>query len=164
MRMTEPEKSKKYYGSGIAIKNAINKYGKENFKKEILESGIVDYNLLCEREKYWIKAKNTRDPIGYNLTDGGIGILNPQAEVRAKMYTKRKKRECSEETRKKISLANSGRKASDDTRAKMRAAATGRVFSEEHKKNMAISFRKRFLQTKLLNVLDEIYALDNCTK
>lgn len=50
------------------ISRAINKYGKEHFWFEILESQIENYN---EREKYWIKYYNSRSPFGYNLAEGG---------------------------------------------------------------------------------------------
>jgi group I intron endonuclease len=62
-----------YLGSGLLISQAIKKYGKENFKKEILESCItIEY--LNEREKYWIKTLNaTNRKIAYNLTEGGSG-------------------------------------------------------------------------------------------
>lgn len=49
------------------IHAAIKKYGKENFKLEIIE-WTEDYN---NREKYWIKELNSKVPFGYNLTDGG---------------------------------------------------------------------------------------------
>ena len=50
------------------IHDAINKYGKENFYYEILESQIPNYN---EREQYWIKYYNSLVPYGYNLLKGG---------------------------------------------------------------------------------------------
>ena len=48
------------------IHQAIQKYGKENFQFEILESNISNFN---EREKYWIKKLNTLQPYGYNLLE-----------------------------------------------------------------------------------------------
>lgn len=60
-----------YLGSGTAIKNAIKKYGKENFKKDILET-CSDCNELNEKEIYWIDKLNSRDKeIGYNISKGG---------------------------------------------------------------------------------------------
>ena len=47
-------KWKDYLGSGKHLKNAINKYGRENFSKEIIEE-CETKELLNEREKYWIK-------------------------------------------------------------------------------------------------------------
>jgi len=50
------------------IDKTIQKYGKEHFWFEILESQIENYN---EREKYWIKYYNSKKPFGYNILDGG---------------------------------------------------------------------------------------------
>ena len=50
------------------IDKAIQKYGKQHFWFEILESQIENYN---EREKYWIKYYNSKVPFGYNILDGG---------------------------------------------------------------------------------------------
>lgn len=52
---------------------AMRKYGKKNFSFNIIEK--IDNNLLDEREKYWIKKKNTYIPNGYNCTLGGTGVL-----------------------------------------------------------------------------------------
>ena len=50
------------------IDKAIQKYGKEHFWFEILESQIENYN---EREKYWIRYYNSIKPFGYNILNGG---------------------------------------------------------------------------------------------
>lgn len=60
-----------YWGSGKLIKKAINKYGIENFERSILEKCFTK-DELNEREKYWIKEKNSIVN-GYNLTEGGTG-------------------------------------------------------------------------------------------
>ena len=59
-----------YLGSGKIIKQAIIKYGKENFKKEIL--------IICNDneeanywEKYYIQEFNSFQPNGYNISSGG---------------------------------------------------------------------------------------------
>lgn len=62
-----------YFGSGNILRRAIAKYGKENFKKEILEV-CKSLAHLAEREKYWIAELHSTDrSIGYNLTEGGNG-------------------------------------------------------------------------------------------
>lgn len=61
-----------YLGSGVRLHDAIKKYGKDNFVKEILERCTKE--LLNDREQYWIAFYNSIDPeIGYNLTPGGEG-------------------------------------------------------------------------------------------
>lgn len=63
---------KNYFGSGIIIKNAIKKYGKENFIKKILFE-CEDHNILKQKEKDFIIVHNTKYPTGYNITGGGDG-------------------------------------------------------------------------------------------
>ena len=63
----------KYLGSGKILYLAIQKYGVENFNKEILEvcESVEDLN---EREKYWISFyDSTNRSIGYNIALGGNG-------------------------------------------------------------------------------------------
>ena len=63
----------KYLGSGLLLNRAVKKYGRENFKKEILEE-CQTKKELNEREKYWIKKLNSMNKeVGYNITKGGEG-------------------------------------------------------------------------------------------
>jgi len=77
-----------YYGSGVAIKNAINKYGKENFEKVILET-CTDKTHLIEKEKQWISNTNAIiDPMSYNLASGGEGgDLSKYIDYSSRKYT-----------------------------------------------------------------------------
>lgn len=62
-----------YKGSGIAIKRAIDKYGKENFITTIIAK-CESEKELNEKEKYWIKKCDAvNSATFYNLCDGGQG-------------------------------------------------------------------------------------------
>ncbi|MFA5745627.1 MAG: NUMOD3 domain-containing DNA-binding protein [Candidatus Paceibacterota bacterium] len=76
-----------YLGSGILIKNAVGKYGKHNFKKEILEY-CKTQEELNEKEQYWITHFNSTNlNVGYNIALGGSGKLGvfPSETTRLKM-------------------------------------------------------------------------------
>jgi len=66
---------KKYLGSGKLLIRAINKYGKQSFRKEILENCInISQKELDDKEKYWIeKYDAVNDKNFYNLSPGGLG-------------------------------------------------------------------------------------------
>jgi len=62
-----------YKGSGKKLLRAFKKYGKENFKTEIIE-WCNSFDELNEREKYWIDKYDSRNrKKGYNITEGGQG-------------------------------------------------------------------------------------------
>lgn len=62
-----------YMGSGIILKAAIKKYGKENFRKEILEYCNTKEELNA-REIYWIDRYDAvNSDMFYNLALGGQG-------------------------------------------------------------------------------------------
>lgn len=88
-----------YFGSGIAINDAYNKHGRENFTMELLEE-CADEDLN-EREVFYIKLYNTLSPNGYNLTSGGHAFHHSE-ETKQKMSESRKGHDVSECTRKKI--------------------------------------------------------------
>jgi group I intron endonuclease len=61
-----------YLGSGVVLNQAIAKYGKHYFVREVLEE--CDDSIVNAREIYWISLLKSTDPkIGYNITIGGTG-------------------------------------------------------------------------------------------
>jgi group I intron endonuclease len=63
----------KYLGSGKILKQAIEKYGRENFKRIILEK-CDDVNELSLAEEKWIKYYNAVESDNfYNISEGGFG-------------------------------------------------------------------------------------------
>lgn len=65
-----------YLGSGSYFKRAVKKYGKENFKKQILQD-CVDFEDLNESEKYWIDYFGAvKSDLFYNINEGGEAGYN----------------------------------------------------------------------------------------
>lgn len=95
-----------YMGSGFLIKNAIKKYGIDNFKKDILEDNIDNLEILNIREIYWISLLDSTN-VGYNIMAGGTGgdtlTNHPRKEDIIKLR----------------SLANTGQKRSDAQKENM---------------------------------------------
>lgn len=134
-----------YYGSGKIIKNAIKKYGKENFIKETIEF-CETKEKLNEREIYWISEINSIVPNGYNITSGGTGgniwqfLSDKQKEERNEKWKKTVDErysgvtwEChTEEGNKKISETKKGKKCTNRKRIKL---------SQEHKDNISKSMK-----------------------
>lgn len=89
-----------YMGSGKLLKLAYNKHGIENFTKKILAFADTEEKLNWF-ERFYIKKYHCKDKsIGYNLTDGGDGVLG--------LTPWNKGVSQSEETKKKISAARKG--------------------------------------------------------
>lgn len=113
------------------IDNAIQKHGFDSFDWQVIEELPANWEIIGERERYWINFYNTfEDPDHYNLTSGGERNF-----------------EVSENTRKKMSENHAdfsgenhpfyGQKHTPETRKKMSESHTGRIFTEEHKKKLA---------------------------
>jgi hypothetical protein len=61
-----------YFGSGKRLRYSLNKYGKENHTKEILE-WLEDRSSLKKREEDLVNEKTLFDPMCMNLQIGGGG-------------------------------------------------------------------------------------------
>jgi group I intron endonuclease len=61
-----------YYGSGQSLNRAIKKYGKENFKREVLIE-CLSFDASCFMENVYVGAEEVKDRSYYNLIEGGRG-------------------------------------------------------------------------------------------
>lgn len=134
-----------YMGSGVAINDAIKKYGIENFSKEILEECNI-YNW-GEKERYWIKKLKTYNN-GYNLTIGGEGSIGLKLSNESKKkisesnkgnipWNKNKTGLYSLEYKEKLSKAFKNKTISEETKQKISKANTGKIKSEAEKNNIS---------------------------
>lgn len=98
---------------------AMNKYGKEHFKAEQIDTAINQEDLN-NKEKYWIKYYNSIET-GYNILEGG-NDANPMYSKEAKQKHDDKMR--SKEVRNKISIA-------------MQKFRAEHGFSDEHRKKIS---------------------------
>jgi group I intron endonuclease len=61
-------------GSAPALHAAIKKYGPEGFALSHI-CDAFDFDAACDIERNLIQQHNTKAPNGYNLTDGGEGVV-----------------------------------------------------------------------------------------
>lgn len=118
------------------LHNSIRKYGKDNFSIQLLEECASD--ISSDRERFWIKHLNTKEPFGYNEHDGGNGgCLNASPELRKKLSDAKKGK----------SPWNKGLNKSDPRVAKNAEGISrgnkGKPKSDSHKKSMSAAHRKR---------------------
>lgn len=158
-----------YLGSGKYLKNAINKYGENNFIVEVIE-WAEDKNSLNVLEKRWIRFYRNKNCAMYNIADGGEGgdVFTGLSDIDKKRITEKlrknsyfatiskedskKMRERAWETRrkngndkfsleyrKKLSDAHKGHVVSDTTKEKLSKINTGKKLTDEHKKKISVS-------------------------
>jgi hypothetical protein len=136
-----------YYGSGIAIKNAIKKHGRENFKKEILK--ITD----SKKEAYKLEFELTEDYSSsdtYNMKRGGVGGFTRENAFKGALVSNR------------VLISGLGGRAARDQKkgvhslnseqhkingSKGGKANKGKPKSEEHRQKL----RDKWIIKKLLN-------------
>tara|TARA_R110000868_G_C10653520_1_gene745186 strand:+ start:89 stop:766 length:678 start_codon:yes stop_codon:yes gene_type:complete len=133
----------KYLGSGNLIIKAIKKYGRENFKKEILEVCFT-IDELEKKETYWIKHFDAlNDEKFYNLADvrkrGKNPFENKTTEELKIIFNKIKSKERNEKIGKanskpkpkgfgeKISKIHTGMKKTEEAKLKQSAKIKGRI-------------------------------------
>jgi group I intron endonuclease len=137
-KVADTSRSKRYVGSGQAIKAAIKKYGRDNFVRKTLAE------FSCAKDAYAAEADAVNENfVGrddtYNLNLGGKGCngLTHTDEAKAKMSISAKGRITSAETRAKIGDKSRNRVISEETRAKMSISAKGKTLSENTKAKIA---------------------------
>ena len=132
------------------VRNAINKYGWDNVKKDVLYSGLSQAEAEQIEMKLISEHNTTNTDSGYNISVGGKSCrgYHPSEETREKLraYARNrpqshldhlsqalKGREISEEQRRSISVGRKGKLHTPETKAKIGYASAHR--SEQAKEN-----------------------------
>lgn len=71
---TVKERFNEHSWENTIISKAIRKHGKENFRYGVIKS-CASKEEMDYWEKFFIAALKTKSPLGYNLTDGGEGVV-----------------------------------------------------------------------------------------
>lgn len=95
-----------YLGSGKLLLRSINKYGRENFVKEILFI-FNDKESAYNKEKSIVNEKFILKTTNYNLKEGGIGGLDEKHILRGKNHPWYGRKH-TKESKKKISQSKTG--------------------------------------------------------
>lgn len=132
-----------------AIYKAINKYGWENIKKEILLENTTESEAKSLETMLIKLHKSDNKKYGYNLTEGGDGttgrILSEEAKKR--ISEKNKGKIISEEQKERLRQINLGKRQSEETKRKRSESMKGkkhphkRVLSEEERKRLSDNFK-----------------------
>ena len=160
-----------YLGSGVLILKAIKKYGKANFKREML-SIVATLSEANINEAKYITEYGTSIPFGYNVSPtGGLGCKGCHSkEAREKMIGNKNAKGTipSEETREKIRQSkigntwgfqkghksNVGKKLSEETKLKMsenRRGENNGYFGKHHSEETKAKMKRNHADVSGIN-------------
>ena len=121
-------KNGKGYSNNSYFFNAIVKYGWENFRHEILFTGLSLEEAQYEEVKLIRDYRACDERFGYNLRPGG-SMSSPSEATRKKMSKAKLGKVYSKKSREKMSQAKKGKETWNK----------GRCHSEEAKRNMSLA-------------------------
>jgi group I intron endonuclease len=136
----------------VALKNAIQKYGWDNFKVETRE---VPVEMLNEEEQKQIKRLNTMAPFGYNLTSGGERYKASE-ETKKRVSAAAKKRWADQEYSDKISAARK-KQWEDTAEREKQSAASKKMWEDQQIREKISAARKKMWK-------DQEYSAKYCKK
>ena len=149
-----------YLGSGKHLQRAINRCGRENFKKEVLfifdnEQEMIEKEIELVNEDF-IKRNDT-----YNLKIGGLGGGGKHSDKsKRKMSKSPKGKIFSDETKRKISEANKGKKLSDKAKRKMSKSAKNRPpVSDETKRKISSTEKGKIVSDETRQKMREAWKI-----
>lgn len=113
-----------------ALHLAIKKYGQDKFVMTHIATAY-DQEAAQDLERLLIVERNTKAPHGYNLTDGGEGVLNMSESSRAKMIAALVERNQSAKQKNAVKKSKTGVKQSAELIAKRITPLKGKKHTAE---------------------------------
>jgi len=119
-----------YLGSGTYFKNALKKYGKENFTRETIATAnskeeLNQLEIKFIKEYNAVKSKNY-----YNASFGGDVVM--------------KNIHHSKETRDKMKKSHTGLKLTDEVKQKIRKIHKGKIVSKETRYKLSLARKEKY--------------------
>ena len=155
------------YESSPHFWNAIKKYGWENFKHEVLYTGL-SCEHACLIEQMLIEEYDSTNPLyGYNQKIGGQTGSSPSQEVRNLVSQKMKKYYAEHpEARERLAKSATGKKWTDEQRTKYITAKKGKhlEISEVWRAKMIAGTRKRYSEDIALREITIKRCIENGKK
>ena len=146
------------YKTSVAFYRAIQKYGWENIRHDILYSGLTKEQAEEIEIRLIAEHKSTDPRYGYNCDNGGCSVGRASEATRAKMSQARMGHKTADSTRAKISRSHKGRPLSEEHLASIRAAAknrAGKPLPESTRKKISDSLKGRMRSEEHCRKLSE---------
>ena len=128
--------SKARRGSRTALHAAIRKYGEDQFVIRVIAS-VSSKQEAGNLEVQLIKEYSTKVPHGYNITDGGDGVIGLPPEMLERIAQQNRGRKHTEDAKRRIGIGAKGRVVAQSAREKIGNARRGKPLSAEHKAKLA---------------------------
>ena len=153
-----------YLGSGTYLNRAINRYGRNNFNKEVIcyvddkeQANIMEYYHIREHRNKFGRS------MMYNIADGGEGgdlfTSNPNKEkIRLKWIGKKR----SQETKEKMRKAQTGKHASPETIEKMKKVQANHTVSKEQRNKISKTLTGYKHSKETINKMSKPRSLEHC--
>lgn len=157
-----------YLGSGKYLKNAINKYGIENFKKYIIKECKTEKELI-ESEEYYLEKYKAYEYGNnfYNISNTGSGgyLLSGYSEEQKQQYSKKMSNIMKEKSKdpnyiKNISLGVKKSFQKEETKTNLSKGQLNRFSKKEERDKISIHLKERWKDKEFR----KRYSENNCKK
>ena len=147
-----------YYGSGKIIKQAVNKYGKDNFTVEVLYFYDTEEECRADEERILTEYDMANNPLAYNIKNSAVGWNSKDMKERWQNKEYRNKR--IESTKKAMNRLEVKEKLSKIIKELWQSEE----LKDNHRKTMKEVMNKPEMRKKISEALNKPEIKDKCSK